>query len=85
MGGCRQATVFPGADPDELDLIQRMLTWDPEQRITALESLRHPFLAEFESPDETSIKAFDFDSAEDLRRQMKSIESAKGAHQPPLE
>jgi mitogen-activated protein kinase 1/3 len=69
------AALFPHADPDELDLMERMLTWDPEQRITAADALRHPFLAEFASPDEEPdampIEAFDFDlaelSAEDLR------------------
>jgi len=40
---------FRGADPQALDLLQKMLVFDPKKRITADEALNHPFLAEIHS------------------------------------
>ena len=42
--------IFPGADPDEIDLIQKMLTWDPTERITVEAALEHPFLEKLHDP-----------------------------------
>ena len=39
--GIREA--LPSLDIEMVDLIKRMLTWDPRLRITAAESLQHPF------------------------------------------
>ena len=36
---------FPGATEEALDLLSQMLRFDPEQRITAEESMAHPFFA----------------------------------------
>ncbi len=36
--------VFHALPPQGLDLLHRLLTYDPRQRITAREALRHPFL-----------------------------------------
>ena len=36
--------LFPAADPDALDLLTKMLRFNPKQRITAAEALEHPFL-----------------------------------------
>jgi mitogen-activated protein kinase 1/3 len=36
--------VFPAADPAALDLLKKMLMFNPKQRITAAEALEHPFL-----------------------------------------
>ncbi|BGO92471.1 hypothetical protein NBRC10512_000258 [Rhodotorula toruloides] len=35
--------LFSAASPEAIDLLQRMLTYDPRRRITARESLHHPF------------------------------------------
>lgn len=37
---------FPGADPEALDLLAKLLDWDPERRITAYEALGHPYFYE---------------------------------------
>jgi mitogen-activated protein kinase 1/3 len=37
---------FPGTDPKALDLLRKMLVFDPKKRITAEEALNHPFLQE---------------------------------------
>lgn len=38
-------TVFKGANPDAIDLIRRMLTFDPSKRITIDEALEHPYMS----------------------------------------
>jgi len=36
--------LFPAADPVALDLLTKMLKFNPKQRITAAQALEHPFL-----------------------------------------
>lgn len=38
-----------------LDLIQKLLTYDPEKRITADEALRHPYFSESPLPKDASL------------------------------
>ena len=38
--------MFPDADPQALDLMERMLHFDPSKRITVTDALQHPWLAE---------------------------------------
>ena len=54
--------LFPGANPLALDLLDKMLTLDPFQRITVNEALNHPYLAIWHDPQdepECTVK-FDF-------------------------
>lgn len=37
--------IFPQATPDALDLLQKLLSFDPAERPTAAEALRHPYFA----------------------------------------
>ena len=39
------AQIVPHANADGLDLIASLLRWDPAQRLTAREALRHPFVS----------------------------------------
>jgi mitogen-activated protein kinase 1/3 len=36
--------LWPGADPNALDLLHRMLTFNPKKRITLDEALEHPYM-----------------------------------------
>ncbi|KAJ1632960.1 kinase-like domain-containing protein [Pavlovales sp. CCMP2436] len=41
------AEVYPTASPAALDLLERLLQFDPARRCTAAEALRHPYLAAY--------------------------------------
>jgi mitogen-activated protein kinase 1/3 len=53
---------FPEADPLSLDLLEKMLVFDPKERITADEALKHPFLQEVHNHWDKmgKIEKFDF-------------------------
>lgn len=36
--------LYPNAAPEALDLLSKLLTWDPAERLSADEALRHPWL-----------------------------------------
>ena len=38
---------FPDASADALDLLSKMLTFDPARRISVRDAMRHPWLARF--------------------------------------
>ena len=42
--GTRFSSLYPQADPLALDLLQRMLVFDPSKRITVTEALHHPYM-----------------------------------------
>lgn len=39
--------IFPEANPDALDLLDKLLQFDPMHRITASEALEHPYVAQW--------------------------------------
>ncbi|EPY23161.1 map-kinase like proteinue [Strigomonas culicis] len=41
------ADILADADPDALDLVQKLIVFNPKQRLTAMEALRHPYIAAF--------------------------------------
>ena len=38
-------TLFKGANADAIDLMKKMLTFDPLKRITVQEALEHPYMS----------------------------------------
>lgn len=42
-------TILPMrySTPPVLDLISKMITWDPDRRLTVIEALEHPWLANY--------------------------------------
>ncbi|CAL9728158.1 mitogen-activated protein kinase Fus3p [Monosporozyma unispora] len=64
--------LFPGVNPQGIDLLQKMLIFDPRQRITAAEALDHPYLATYhdptDEPEGEPIRSgfFEFDHYKDV-------------------
>lgn len=44
--------MFPGASEEALDLLKRLLLFNPVQRMTAKEALAHPYLKDFHDEEE---------------------------------
>ena len=44
--------LLPGASPEGLDMVGKLLHFNPEKRTTAPEILTHPFVSRFHDPSE---------------------------------
>ncbi|XP_042425010.1 mitogen-activated protein kinase 4-like [Zingiber officinale] len=45
------ANLYPGADPLAIDLLQKMLVFDPSKRISVDEALQHPYMSPLYDPN----------------------------------
>lgn len=52
---------FVDSESEVVDLMERMLVFDPRQRITAAESLVHPYLLPYHEPDDEPVADEPFD------------------------
>lgn len=61
----RLENVFKDFSPEAIDLLRKMLTFDPKKRITVDEALKHPYLGALHCPEDEptteEVSAFDFD------------------------
>jgi len=44
--------LYPDADDDSMDLLKKLLTFNPSKRITVEQALEHPYVAQFHNPAE---------------------------------
>jgi mitogen-activated protein kinase 15 len=62
-------SLFPTASVDALDLMSRLLVFNPEKRLSVQEAIRHPYLAQFHnSADEPILSAPIHISIDDNKR-----------------
>uniref|UniRef100_A0A8C8SFA5 Mitogen-activated protein kinase n=1 Tax=Pelusios castaneus TaxID=367368 RepID=A0A8C8SFA5_9SAUR len=56
-------TLYQQADRSALALLTKMLRFDPRERVSVAEALKHPFVAKYHDPDDEPdcVPAFDFD------------------------
>ncbi|KAI9355097.1 kinase-like domain-containing protein [Zopfochytrium polystomum] len=69
--------MFPKASPTALDLLERLLTFDPAARITVDEALAHPYLEAYHDVEDEPVhdKLFDFgfeslDTIDDMKKMI---------------
>ena len=49
------ANIFPNANPDVLDILEEMLKFNPNSRITAAQALSHKYVEEYSDPDDEPV------------------------------
>merc|ERR1719347_1993340 len=53
--------LYPNADPQAMDLLEKMLTFNPNKRVTVVEALQHPYLQQYYDPADEPEAAQPFD------------------------
>lgn len=80
------SAMFPRTSPQALDLLEKLLAFNPAKRITVEEALKHPYLEPYHDPEDEPTappipdEFFDFDR----RKDDLSKEQLKGALPPSL-
>ena len=69
--------LFPHANPDALDLLDKMLAFDPSSRISVEQALEHPYLTIWhdasDEPECPTTFNFDFEIVDDVNEMRKMI------------
>ncbi|RUP48362.1 hypothetical protein BC936DRAFT_144673 [Jimgerdemannia flammicorona] len=69
--------LYPQATPGALDLLERLLTFDPAARITVEEALEHPYLSLFHDPEDEPSHLqtcdFSFESLQTMEEMKEAI------------
>eukprot|EP00054_Salpingoeca_dolichothecata_P014941 m.85095 g.85095 ORF g.85095 m.85095 type:complete len:404 (+) comp21245_c1_seq1:104-1315(+) len=62
-GGQDFREVFDGVNEEAIDLLEKLLMFDTEQRLTAWQAIRHPYFAKLHDPDDEPIAHDQFDDS----------------------
>eukprot|EP00002_Diphylleia_rotans_P030438 TRINITY_DN6256_c0_g1_i1.p1 TRINITY_DN6256_c0_g1~~TRINITY_DN6256_c0_g1_i1.p1 ORF type:complete len:365 (-),score=75.54 TRINITY_DN6256_c0_g1_i1:447-1541(-) len=69
--------IFPSANPQAIDLMEKMLVFNPNQRITVEQALEHPYLAHLHNVDEEPTSPvrfhFEFENMELTKEDIKTL------------
>lgn len=69
--------LFPNANPDALDLLDKLLAFDPSSRISVEEALEHPYLQIWhdasDEPDCPTTFNFDFEVIDEVPEMRRVI------------
>jgi serine/threonine protein kinase len=57
------AALYPHAAPATIDLITRMLQFNPSRRITVQQALQHPYFTGLHDPSDEPVAAAPFDTS----------------------
>ncbi|CCF58335.1 hypothetical protein KAFR_0E01810 [Kazachstania africana CBS 2517] len=67
------SNLYPDANPQALDLLERMLAFDPQKRITVDEALQHPYLSIWHDPADEPICSEKFDFGFEVVTDMEDL------------
>lgn len=70
------ARMYPGAEPEMIDLLKRMLTFDPEKRITAEEALGHPCFSDYDHTQAYPMSEPVYDDFFDFEKDLYTLDAA---------
>lgn len=70
--------IFPNSDPDAVDLLSKLLTFDPSQRLTVNQALDHPFLAAYHDLDDEPDNSETFEKWRDIE-QLETTDQFRAA------
>lgn len=69
--------LFPDANPEALDLLSKMLTFDPADRISVEDALAHPYLRVWHDPNDEPVCPstfdFSFECMDDIQEMREAI------------
>lgn len=67
------SSLIPNASAEAIDLMEKMMQYDPQKRPTAAQCLKHPFFDGFEPPEQTTEKANPADTKNSFNRQNSIV------------
>ena len=80
--------VLPALDAEGVDLLRRLLQYNPKERITAAEAVRHPWLADaaLEVPERAAAGMLDEDRPSPLsdETQIRNVPDGNQTSTPQL-
>ena len=72
--------IFPKATPVALDLIEKLLTFDPAKRFTVEEALQHPYLEAYHDVEDEPVHSSAFDFAFEAVDSIDEMKSKRKRH-----